>query len=70
MAAGVDARVAWERCGRPRGEAGIQNIRKRGNKLRTETPKLPPAAAAVNRPKNVGPGKGKPCKGYRLKPGR
>ena len=73
VAEGVDAREAWARCGRPHGEAGIQNIRKRGHRLRTSTPAPPPVAAAVDaaaadRGKQQGPGKGKPAKGYRLKP--
>ena len=73
VAEGVDAREAWARCGRPHGEAGIQNIRKRGHRLRTSTPAAPPVAAAVDaaaadRGKQQGPGKGKPAKGYRLKP--
>ena len=73
VAEGVDAREAWARCGRPHGEAGIQNIRKRGHRLRTSTPAPPPVdaavdAAAADRGKQQGPGKGKPAKGYRLKP--
>ena len=27
---GISARLAWEQCGRPNGERGIQNIRKAG----------------------------------------
>ena len=26
----MDAREAWKACGEPRGESGVQNIRKRG----------------------------------------
>ena len=44
MAEGVDPREAWKRCDKPKGEAGIQNIRKAGFKLRklgTVAPKQP-----------------------------
>ena len=51
------------------------SVRKRGHRLRTRTstPAPPPVttavdAAAVDRGKQQGPGKGKPAKGYRLKP--
>ena len=69
----MPARDAWEQCGQPKGEAGIQNIRKAGRKLRDSrgpacaaAPAAPPAAAPAAPPK--GPGKGRPVKGYRLKP--
>ena len=35
----MDPRAAWEACGQPRGESGIQNIRKRGYALRQKTEK-------------------------------
>ena len=47
VAEGVDPREAWKRCDKPKGEAGIQNIRKAGFKLRklgTVAPKQPSAA--------------------------
>ena len=50
----------------PKVEEGIQNIRKRGHRLRTSTPAPPPATAAVNRAEQQGLGKGRPVKGYRL----
>jgi len=67
VAAGVDAREAWRRCGMPKGEPGIQNIRKRGHALRTRSPDPepePPPPAVEKR----GLGKGVPAKGYRLSP--
>lgn len=67
VAAGVDPRVAWERCGKPKGEAGIQNMRKRGMKRRKSAPAPPPALAPAERAKNKAKlGRGKPAKGYRL----
>ena len=64
-AEGVDPREAWVRCGKPKGEAGIQRIRKAGFKLRKPQPVLPPRAPA--KPSEpTGPGKGMPAKGYRL----
>ena len=33
---GCDPRTAWEACGQPKGKPGLQNIRKRGYKLRRE----------------------------------
>jgi len=59
------SREAWVRCGKPKGEAGIQRIRKAGFKLRKPQPVLPPRAPA--KPSEpTGPGKGMPAKGYRL----
>ena len=67
----MDARTAWERCGKPKGEPGIQNIRKQGMKQRKQRAageEPPPARAATARAKQKGPGRGIPKKGYRLKP--
>ena len=66
VAEGVDARTAWERCGKPKGDKGIQNIRKRGLKLRKIAAPPPPARAATKRKSKGGLGKGKPAKGFRL----
>ena len=62
---GCRPREAWVRCGKPKGEAGIQRIRKAGFKLRKPQPVLPPRAPA--KPSEpTGPGKGMPARGYRL----
>lgn len=36
VANGMAARAAWQACGEPNGEAGIQNIRKRGRELKED----------------------------------
>ena len=78
VANGMDARSAWEVCGEPKGEAGIQNIRKRGMKLRQQMQadlSAPPTEAAADAPQDEEVataqavevfGKGKPVKGFRL----
>ena len=68
VAEGVDAREAWTRCGKPKGQAGIRNIRKQGHKLRKLAAVAPKLRSAAAPPKPLGPGKGKSAKGYRLKP--
>ena len=66
--------MVWEQCGKPKGEQRIQNIKKRGFKLRTAPPPESPVAAApvaaapVVATPGPGPGKGKPAKGFRLTP--
>jgi len=64
VAAGVDPRDAWERCGKPKGEAGIQNIRKRAREERAR-----PQAAPPPEPRRAasGPGRGVPKAGFRLR---
>lgn len=72
-AGGVSARKAWEDCGQPNGEPGIQNNRKAGKALAvaraqpqepTPEPELEEAVVAAEPAK--GPGKGHPCAGFRL----
>lgn len=75
-ASGVSAREAWQQCGQPNGEKGIQNIRKAGRKLALEraapaTPaaETPAAEVGMLHPQTgPGPGKGKPVAGFRLRP--
>ena len=68
---GVSARSAWEQCGKPNGEAGIQNIRKAGKSLKVQREKQ---AEAEPEPEpwepeaTPGPGKGHPVAGFRLRP--
>ena len=61
---GVSPREAWERCGKPKGEAGIQNIRKRAREERAR-----PQAAPPPEPRRAasGPGRGVPKAGFRLR---
>ena len=65
-AQGMSARLAWEQCGRPNGEKGIQNVRKAGKRLAEQraaeaAPESQPEAASV------GPGKGHAQAGFRLR---
>ena len=46
VAQGMGPRAAWEACGKPKGEAGIQNVRKRGLKARKEVAEAAAAVAA------------------------
>ena len=48
VAQGMDPRAAWEACGKPKGEAGIQNVRKRGLKARKEIAEAAAAVAALD----------------------
>ena len=65
---GVAPRVAWERCGMPNGEAGIQNIRKAGKKLAaTRAADLAEQEEEMQK-RTAGPGKGHPAAGFRLRP--
>ena len=45
---GCDPRTAWEACGQPKGKPGLQNIRKRGYKLRREQEAIEDAAQALH----------------------
>ena len=81
VANGVDAREAWwTQCGKPNGEAGIQNIRKRGMAARRDIKEAaarasgsPEEAAAeggeagptASQPEPPPNGKGNPRKGFR-----
>ena len=60
----VSPREAWEGCGKPKGEAGIQNIRKRAREERAR-----PQAAPPPEPRRAasGPGRGVPKAGFRLR---
>ena len=77
---GCDPRTAWEACGQPKGKPGLQNIRKRGYKLRREHEAIEEAAQAlhadVTTPEQAdapvqaeaeGWGRGVPKRGYRLR---
>ena len=74
VANGVSARAAWERCGQPNGEKGIQNIRKAGKKRAEEQLAQADQQAGVEpEPEPTpesgsGPGKGNAAAGYRLRP--
>ena len=50
VANGCKARQAWEACGRPNGEAAIQNIRQRGKKRAAEQAQLPEGPAPEPEP--------------------
>ena len=69
VADGMSARAAWEACGEPNGEPGIQNIRKAGKKLSAATHASTGDAAATAEPEPEPPlpqyGKGKPKAGFR-----
>ena len=75
VAEGIAPRQAWQQCGEPAGEAGIQNVRKRGRKLTAAAVSKPvassevlPHAEAPTTP--AGFDKGKPKLGYRLSSGQ
>ena len=67
VANGVSPRQAWEQCGMPNGEHGIQNIRKGGRELKAQRA-AQQEEVVVAEPEQgpAGPGKGHPAAGFRL----
>ena len=68
VANGVSPRQAWEQCGMPNGEAGIQNIRKGGRDLKAQRA-AQQEEVVVAEPEQgpAGTGKGHPAAGFRLR---